>query len=125
MQFKIADITKIDEAFPEAMLKKCEHPWLLTEDCHVDLLGVLEHFHKYMEPGDYFIIDDTCPNGPVVAGQGLLDKHEVKENGSHKLDLLNSFLEKYSEYYKIDTFYTDRFGYNASFNWNGYIKRVK
>jgi len=126
IKVKIADITKIDEAFPEEMLQKCEHPWLLTEDCHVDLLGVLEHFHKYMKPGDYFIIDDTGPNCPLVSGQGLLDNVDInQENGMQKLLLLNSFLEKYSDYYKIDTFYTDRFGYNASFNWNGYIKRVK
>ena len=83
---------------------------MISEDCHVDLLAAMEHFHKYMQPGDYFVIEDTAPNSPLVSGQGLLEDLELEEFGFKKLNLLNSFLEKYSEYYKVDTFYTDYFG---------------
>ena len=50
------------------ILQSMPHPWIVIEDAHINLINVLEHFHKYMIPGDYFIIDDTAPTCPVHSG---------------------------------------------------------
>lgn len=70
----------------------------------------MEYFHQHMQPGDYFIIEDTSPDTPLVSGQGLLEDVEYKPWGHRKHMLLKSFLEKYEEYYQVDCFFTDFFG---------------
>ena len=82
---------------------------MISEDCHVDVTLVMEYFHNYMKKGDYFIIEDTSPDTPLVSGQGLLEV-EYQTWGKAKLILLKEFLEKYEDYYRIDSFYTDFFG---------------
>ena len=118
------NVLNIEEAFPKDLLKNCPHPWVISEDCHVDVIGVMEYFHKHMQKGDYFIIEDTCPDSPLVGGQGML-KGDYQKWGTSKLKLLKEFLYKHKEYYAVDSYYTDFFGYNGTYNWNGYIKRIK
>lgn len=82
---------------------------MISEDCHVDVLGVMEYFHQHMKEGDYFVIEDTSPDTPLVSGQGLLDV-EYQIWGQRKLTLLKEFLTKYEDFYKVDSFYTDFYG---------------
>ena len=35
--------------------------------------------------------------------------------------VLKSFLTDYSQYYSVDSFYTDFFGYNGTWNWHGFL----
>jgi len=35
------------------------HPWLIIEDSHVNINGVISHFEKGMVQGDYIIVEDT------------------------------------------------------------------
>jgi len=86
------------------------HPWVISEDCHVDVVGVMEYFHQHMTIGDYFIIEDTAPNTPLHSGQGFLEGVEYEKWGRRKLDLLRGFLERYKDHYRIDAYYTDYFG---------------
>ena len=92
---------------------------MISEDCHVDVTGVMEHFHKYMCKGDYFVIEDTSPDTPLISGQGLLHDQYDKW-GARKLTLMKNFLKKYDEFYRIDTFYTDYFGYTFFTDYFGY-----
>merc|ERR1712183_276623 len=84
---KKVDVQNIEEAFPDELLKTCPHPWFITEDCHVDLGGVLSHFHKFMQPGDYVIVEETSPDGPALGGQGLLD-NGYQRYGNEKMNVL-------------------------------------
>ncbi len=62
-----------------------------------------------MVEGDYFIIDDTSPDGPLISGQGLLlDSYD--RFGTTKLELVEKFLTSKEDAYKVDCFYTDFFG---------------
>ena len=70
----------------------------------------MEYFHQFLKIGDYFIIEDTCPDTPLVSGQGLLEGLSYDLWGSKKLNLLQKFMETYHEFYRVDTFYTDFFG---------------
>ena len=115
----------IEEVLPADFLLAKPHPWVLVEDAHANSIGVLEHFHKFMKEGDYIIYDDTDPETPIDNGMGWEGFHrEYIPCGFEKLDDVSGFLEKYDKYYSIDSFYTDMFGYNATNNWNGYIRRM-
>ena len=64
------------------------HPWLIIEDAHVNVNGVMEYFTKHMQRDDYMIIEDS---------RGV--------KGS-TLQVPSSLL--------VDTYYCDYFGRNAT-----------
>lgn len=91
-------------------LQGLSHPWFITEDAHVNVTGVLEHFDKFTEPGDYIRIEDTTPIKPSTAGQGLVKALEYTPQGHVKLDAVKLFMKDRSERYLVDQRYTDFFG---------------
>eukprot|EP00794_Sanderia_malayensis_P011880 gene11880-13113_t len=123
--FISGDAHFIEKALTPEMLQKMPHPWVVIEDAHVNVTGVMEYLDKFMLPGDYFIVDDTSPDSPLFSGQGLFEEKGYEGFGSKKLSLVSKFMETRSDVYKVDTFYTDFFGYNGSFNWNSYIRKMK
>lgn len=74
------------------------------------MIGVLEHFHKLMQPGDYLCIEDTNPAGPQISGQGAVKKLGYVEWGSAKLDDLKRFVQNHPGKYLVDRKYTDFYG---------------
>jgi cephalosporin hydroxylase len=64
---------------------------VVIEDAHVNIGGILEHLHAFLEVGDYVIVED------VEAEAELL-----------------RFLSKHPGAYKVDTRYTDYFGHNTT-----------
>lgn len=92
IRFIEGDCRAIDEVFDEDFLRNAPRPWMLIEDAHVNVYGVLSHFHPYVEPGDYVVVEDS-------AG---------------KQDEIRRFLERQPDCYKVDTHFTDFFGRNAT-----------
>ena len=68
------------------------HPWLVVEDAHHNVGAVLEHFHKYLSPGDYLVVEDS----------------DVKR------ETLRQFIAAHPGAYLVDTRFTDNFGRNAT-----------
>ena len=68
------------------------HPWLVVEDAHVNVLGVLRHLHQQMRSGDYLIVEDSA-----IKGEALV-----------------RFLAETRDAYRLDTHYADFFGRNAT-----------
>ena len=64
------------------------HPWLIIEDAHVNVNGVMEYFSKHMYEGDYMIIEDS------------------RSKMQSTLQVPSSLL--------VDTYYCDYFGRNAT-----------
>jgi cephalosporin hydroxylase len=89
--------------FP-ADLKQLPRPWLVIEDAHQNVYGVLRHFDGLLEPGDYLVVEDLLSLPKYVQ--------------------TSRFLREARERYAVDTRYTDMFGYNATWNVNGYLKRI-
>ncbi|KYC36600.1 hypothetical protein WA1_43730 [Scytonema hofmannii PCC 7110] len=92
VSFIQGDCNQIEEVFAEDFLRNAPHPWLFIEDAHVNVHGVLCHFHRYFKQGDYVVIEES-----------LFQK-----------DAIGRFLMKYPDCYKIDTYYTDFFGGNIT-----------
>lgn len=78
-------------AFPHGLLARAPHPCVVVEDAHVNIGGVIEHFSPFMCPGDYLVIEDSN-------AESDLGKYLLARPGS----------------YRVDTHYTDYFGYNAT-----------
>ena len=91
VRFIEGDCLAIKTVFDREFLSSAPHPWLLVEDAHVNVYGVLTHFHPHLRTGDYVIVEDSA----------------------EKQDEIRRFLAQ-APGYKVDTCYTDFFGRNAT-----------
>ncbi|XP_078375369.1 rhamnosyl O-methyltransferase-like [Oculina patagonica] len=124
VEFVEGDLFHVEKCLPGDFLKSLPHPWFLMEDSHVNMTKVLEYFDAFLERGDYICIEDTTPAAPNQSGQGLIKELGYTEKGPAKLNELKKFLMDRSGRYHVDQRYTDLFGYNATWNMNGYLKRI-
>ena len=122
---------EIEKVFPVDFLESLPRPLILIEDCHRNVRGIMEHFHKILKPGDYLVIEDTCPIEPTYAWVGeefdnyKAIKSEYVMEGSENLDIVRKFCTEKEDFYSVDSFLCDLFGYNCTSNWNAFIRRMK
>jgi cephalosporin hydroxylase len=90
--FYEGDCDAPDRLFDAALLHAAPHPWLVIEDAHHNVAGVLAHFHPYLIAGDYLIVEDS----------------DVKR------DTIRAFTASHPGDYLVDTRFTDNFGRNAT-----------
>jgi cephalosporin hydroxylase len=86
------DCLNIESVMAEDVLADADHPWLVIEDAHVNVYGVLRHFHPYVRQGDYVVIEDSAS----------------------KKDDITRFLLGTPGCYAVDTYFTDFFGRNVT-----------
>ena len=121
--FLEGDSHKIEKTFHSDFLHGLPHPWVVIEDSHVNVYGILKHFHEFMEFGDYFVVEDTNPLLAKNLGAGrIYPEYEIV--GNELLETLKRFLTQHCNDYKVDSFFTDLFGYNGTWNWHGYIRKM-
>lgn len=123
LHFYEGDCYKIEKTFTREWMTKLKHPLLIIDDAHNNFISVLTYFHKFMNKGDYFVVEDTNPALPDLMLGGAI--HEYRPNGPDKLNALRGFLQQYKDWYAVDSFYTDFFGYNGTWNWHGFIRKMK
>ena len=120
--FRQGDCNQIAAMLPAEMLAELPHPWIVVDDAHVNMVEVCEHLHGHgMQPGDYLVMEDTIPCIPASFNEGEMPDVDW---GDWKWNDLLPFLEKHASEYLVDRYYTDFFGYNGTWNWNGFFKRV-
>lgn len=90
--FVAGDCRRIEAAFPATSMAGWPRPWLVIEDAHVNVGGVLEFFHTRLQPDDYLIVEDS-----------LQKRKEI-----------SAFASNHPGSYEVDTRYTDFFGRNAT-----------
>ena len=122
--FLQGDSNKIADTFTPDFLKGLPHPWVVIEDSHENVSGILEHFFAFMEEGDYFVVEDTHPYLPSKLGYGRIFKGECAPSGTNLLETVKEFLTKHEKECAVDSYFTDFFGYNGTWNWHGYIRRM-
>ena len=124
INFIQGDCNNISAAFSPELLSAFPHPWLIIEDAHINIKGVLEHFHQNgLRSGDYLVVEDTNKVHWEL-WQDSWDDREEMEQGAKKMDDLRDWLKDWEENYLVDTYYQDMYGYNGSKNWNSILKRV-
>ncbi len=125
VHFIQGDSFKIEETFTDEMLQSLPHPWLVVEDAHVNVEGIMKHFGSHMHTGDYFVIEDLHPDLPTL-GFGYVYDIPYKP-GMYCVQLMKNFkafLNKHVDDFAVDSFYTDFFGYNGTWNMHGYIRKM-
>ncbi|NEO03625.1 MAG: cephalosporin hydroxylase [Moorea sp. SIO3I7] len=126
IHFLEGDCNRISAVLPQEQLSQLPHPWLIIEDAHVNLIGVLDHFHQNgLQIGDYLIVEDTnkiLDSKDIWKSLGDLEESDLL--AGRKMDDLRKWLVTHQDEYLVDTYYLDRYGYNVSKNWNSILKRV-
>ena len=126
LTFLQGDCNEIEKTFTPEFLMSLPHPWLVIEDSHTNVYNVLKYFNGFMQKGDYFIVEDLNPDLPSCFGYGrIYPENEYEAAGPVGLNILKKFLEDFTDELPVDSYYTDFFGYNGTWNWHGYIRRMK
>ena len=123
VNFIEGDCNNLSAVLPKTILDKLHHPWLIIEDAHVNMLGVVEYFHNHgLTSGDYLIVEDTSTFMWEYWSDNWDDQQE-NAKGRQKMSDLRSWLLEHEDEYLIDTHYQDMYGYNGSKNWNSILRR--
>lgn len=101
--FLQGDCNEIEKIMKTQILEKLPKPWLIIEDAHVNVHGVLSHFHPLMKEGDYLIVEDS-------------------ENKQPEID---RFLKDTHDSYLVDAQYCDFFGHNMTCSYDSIFRKVK
>ena len=101
--FRQGDCSQPDRLFDADLLRAAPHPWLVVEDAHHNVGAVLEHFHSFLTPGDYLVVEDS----------------DVKR------EIIRAFIAEHPGDYLVDTRFTDYFGRNATCAANSIFVRTK
>jgi cephalosporin hydroxylase len=91
--------------FDPHLLASLPHPWLLLEDAHVNIANLLHHFDRFLVPGDYVVVEDA------------FDPSYYRDYVTFVLDAAGRYL--------VDTRYADLFGFNATWNVNGFLRKME
>ena len=118
IRFLQGDARSLHDLFDAAMLRTFPKPWLVIEDSsHLfeDALAVLEFFHPFMESGEYIVVEDGS------LSQFSDPMYQRFQDGPNRA--VAAFLKRRGAEYDIDTELCDWFGYNATYNPNGWLRR--
>ncbi|WP_051484399.1 CmcI family methyltransferase [Shewanella waksmanii] len=114
VEFIRADALNLEDSELHEALKSCPKPWLIIEDsahtfdvCY----AVLEYFSDKLDKGEYLIMEDG-----IIEDQGGNHRYGGGPNKA-----IHEFFKAHPDVYHIDESLTDFFGYNATFNPNGYL----
>jgi len=117
ISFRGCDARTLHKALPDAEMNALPRPLLVIEDASHDYevsLASLRFFDHCMRSGEYVCVEDG-----IVDSFGVQERHQGGPNRAVK-----EFLAEAGDRYEIDAGYCDYFGYNVTWNTNGYLKRV-
>lgn len=102
-----------------SLLPGLPRPWLVVEDsAHTfDVTGaVLEFFDAELVPGDWIVIEDG--NLEFLTGE----QYAAYDNGPNRA--VDGFLRSTHDRYRVAPEFCDFYGYNATWNPNGWLERM-
>ena len=99
-------------------MDNASHPLILFDYIHVNTPEVVNHFHQFLKPCDYIIVEDVNPNSP--AWEIFFDKNcGYNRFGPKNLYEMEEFLTKHIADCAVDSFYCDYYRDICTWNWNG------
>lgn len=111
------NVSNLEDLFEQHALHRLPRPWLVIEDsAHTFSIctEVLEYFSHQLRSGEYLVMEDG-----VLEEMGIARRYDGGPNRA-----IREFLLSKPDQFKIDEFYCDMFGANATFNPNGYLKKT-
>ncbi len=119
IRFIAGDALNLGASMAPGFLSSLPRPLLVTEDsAHTfsACTAVLEFFHPHLAPEDYIIIEDGIVASMSEPG------YAAYEDGPNRA--VRQFLRQHPGQYAIDGALCDFFGRNATWNPNGWLRRV-
>jgi len=117
--FLEGDAKALGRVLSDDLLAGRPHPWLVVEDSshfYAESMATLEFFHGHLRPGDYIVVEDG------VVGQLSAEPYRKYDNGPSRAII--DFMAKYPGCYEVDARLCDHFGFNATYNPNGWLRRI-
>ena len=117
--FMQGDASRLQDVLPAAVLQDFQHPFLVIEDSshhYEQTIAVLDHFDAHLRPDDYIVVEDG------VVSQLTGAHYRQYDNGPNRA--VADFLARRSASYAIDAELCDQFGHNATYNPNGWLRRL-
>jgi len=116
VNFVQGDASKLEQVLQPSTLKPLPHPWLVIEDCHASTITTISYLNQFMRTGDYLVMEDTSPYLFRTGGSDVWTRD--------KLNFVKEFLiGPDGKQYKVDSFFTDYFGYNCTWHWHGFLRK--
>lgn len=115
----VGDAGNLGACLPADLLASLPRPWLVVKDSshfYHHSRAVLEFFHPLLQSGDYIVVED----GVVASLPG--DHYVQYENGPNRA--VADFLARDGAQYRLDTDLCDFYGRNATYNPNGWLRRL-
>ena len=112
-----ADARRLAESLPTAVISSLPRPLLVIEDAdhqRATTLATLRYFAPLMHEGEYVVIEDG-----IITSLGLAAAFD-----GGPAEAIREFLEQDGAAWTIDTRYCDYYGYNVTWNTNGYLKKI-
>jgi len=119
IHFLRGDVLDLASTLPVRLLLTLPRPLLVIEDSahlYETTLAVLRFFDPYLLPGEYLLVEDGIVNDMAALGYAHYD------DGPNRA--IFDFLAETRGRYLIDTEYCDFYGYNITYNTNGYIRKL-
>ncbi|MEK9893706.1 MAG: CmcI family methyltransferase [Pelagibacteraceae bacterium] len=91
------------DSFNVELLKNMIHPVLFIEDSHKNFIELLNLIDPFVTEEDFLIVEDTI----------------VKSKHDKMVEWLKD------KKYKVNDYYCDMWGYNGSWNFNGYLQKMR
>jgi len=111
------DVRDIETIFMTQKLENMPRPWIVIEDSAHSFEGcmaALRFFSEHLQPGELLVIED-----------GVLDElNLVKDYEGGPNRAVKEFLNAHPDLFEIADDLCDMFGYNATFNPNGYLRKI-
>lgn len=118
IHFISGDARALAEALPDSFMPGLQRPLLVIEDAdhhHDTTLAVLRFFDRWLQPGEYIVIEDG-----ILADMQVADSYE-----GGPCSAIDEFLTERGNSYSVDRRFCDFFGRNVTWNVNGYLRRDK
>jgi cephalosporin hydroxylase len=119
ISFLTGDAKDLGAVLTLELLRCCSRPWLVIEDSshlYAETSATLSFFHPLLQSGDYIVVED----GVLAQLSGA--QYPKYQNGPNRG--VADFLAKHGSDYAIDDALCDHFGYNATYNPNGWLRRL-
>ncbi|MCE8008761.1 CmcI family methyltransferase [Aestuariivita sp.] len=117
VQFVEGNVLDLEPVFETHALFGIPHPWFVTEDSAHSYDGCLRalcFFDRHMRPGDILAMEDG-----VLDELGLSAQYQGGPNRA-----IQDFFATTPGQFEIALEYCDMFGQNATYNPNGYLKKL-
>lgn len=116
--FLKGEAAHLDAVLDAGMLSRLARPWLVVEDSshlYEDSLAVLRFFDAHLRKDDVIAVEDGIVSHLPAAA------YRRYEHGPNRA--VRDFLQEAGERYRIDAALCDFYGYNATYNPNGFLMR--